>query len=259
MNSARAVTLCCLLAFLHSALQAGEPVGKLPDDGWWARYFVTTRFRTHEIVNESRLKRTVSLVGTVTERDEKCRWVEITTDVISTVGLGTEKEGDRSIAKFLIPERDLLESDQPLDRLERCWIKTGDREVTAPVVESPQAITIRSVNWLYDTRLLFFPGVWQKSEPAEEQKIVEYQSGRLTIGQARTGKVTGKSLRVRGGALTSTVDFTIWTDPLVPGLAAANILRTMTRANNEPPSTENEEWIVEDFGTNAKSQLGDHN
>ena len=60
MNKLRAIVLVGITLLANGALPAGEAPEKLPEDGWWVRYYVTMKRpkANHEIT----MKRTYSLV-----------------------------------------------------------------------------------------------------------------------------------------------------------------------------------------------------
>src|SRR5262249_46409057 len=108
---------------------AEQPKEKLPDDGWWIRYGGNSKQTANEQVQEHKGQTTYSLVGTVVDGGQTYRWIEHKT--ISSL----EKDDQVTITKFLVPEKDLLESDQPVQHYKRGWIKLNDRPVTAIKVE----------------------------------------------------------------------------------------------------------------------------
>jgi hypothetical protein len=106
-----------ILLVATSVALAEDAPAKLPADGWWVRYFVTTR---REGTNdETIMKRTYSLVGTSTENGEKCRWIEMNS--VLTINGKERKE----ILKFLLPEKQLLEDD-------RTWVCCGKDQRRSP-------------------------------------------------------------------------------------------------------------------------------
>lgn len=250
MNSVRSALLFGFALLLSPTVQAEDAAAKLPADGWWARYFVSTKIDGNN--DERTMKRTYSLVGTATENNETCRWVEMKT--VTMVG---EKERV-DIVKFLVPEKDLLEGDQPLVRLVRCWSKTDDGVVKALSFDPPRGdgVNPQSAEGRFGKDLFVFPGMRQKAELVDKEKVVEYQQGRLQVAQGRVGKRISKVVgSPRAQGLTFVLDYTIWTDPAVaPGFAAAKT-RYATVVNDVVRRAQDEEWILEDFGVDVKSAL----
>lgn len=254
MNSVRAAIAFGFVLLLTPAANAEEAAAKLPADGWWARYFVSMKRDGNN--DEQTMKRTYSLVGTATENDMTCRWVEMKT--VTMVG-----DKDRvEIVKFLIPEKELLESDQPLVRLVRCWSKTDDGMVKALSFDPPRGdgVNPQSADGRFGKELLIFPGMRQKAELVDKEKVVDYQQGRLQVAQGREGKRVSKVVgSPRAQGLSFVLDYTIWTDPAVaPGFAAART-RYATVVNEMVRTARNDEWVIEDFGKDAKSELPENN
>ena len=254
MNNVRAATAFGFILLVCPAGYAEESTAKLPADGWWARYFVSMKRDGNN--DEQTMKRTYSLVGTATESDITCRWVEM-----KTVSMAGEKERIE-VVKFLIPEQDLLESDQPLVRLVRCWSKTDDGMAKALSFDPPRGdgVNPQSAEGRFGKELFVFPGIRQKAEMVDKPKVVEYQQGRLTVAQGREGKRVSKVVgSPRAQGLAFVLDYTIWTDPAVaPGFAAAKT-RYATMINDVVRTARNDEWTIEDFGTDAKSELPENN
>src|SRR5579872_5962731 len=109
MTVLRAPLLLGLFLLLNAAQSSADPPATLPADGWWIRYFVTTKYLGSD--DAITMKRTYSLVGTASENGQKCRWVEMKS--VETVN-GKERI---DVLKFLVPEKALLENDKPLDNL----------------------------------------------------------------------------------------------------------------------------------------------
>lgn len=256
MNCIRAAGVFVLALALNAGGRAEAPPAKLPEDGWWVRYLLTVKSTSNGQTEEQQSKTTFSLVGTTTENNEKYRWVESKSEWKDAAN-----NEHIQITKFLIPEKDLLESEQPLDRLKRCWVKFDDRDVRADRIGLEQ--DTRTANWAYSGHVIIFPGMRKKLKSIDEQRVVEYQQGRLVIARAETGKITGKPVDVKGRRptqMTTVTEFKMWSDPTVlPGFAAAKIITATTRANGMFPTASDQDWIIADFGNDAKSSLPDHN
>jgi hypothetical protein len=210
-------------------------------------------------VSASSAKYTFSLVGTATENGEKCRWIEM------RIAPQTELQDRATFLKVLVPEKSLLESDQPSDQIVRCWMKFGYGQNAGKVFACktvPNATGDQNARRICEAAFIVFPGLRRKFERREEPKTVDYQQGRLTVSHALEGKVAGNALPFgRGGDLVMASDseFTFWTDPAVgPGIAAANVKRT-TRYNDIPRTLDDAVWTLEDVGSGAKSELPDQN
>jgi hypothetical protein len=256
MNSIQATVAGVLFVLFCSNGNAEDVTAKLPEDGWWSRYSVTTKEDREGNIDESTIKYTYSLTGTVTENGEKCRWVE-------TKFSGFYGGKDRTqITKLLVPEKDMLEKEHPLNRLVRGWTKVDDAAAREIRVEPPEPGANGNANRFYETQMVIFPGPRHKLEIADTSKVIEYQRGRLKINEGRKGKIdimtTGRG-RLASQILTSHTEFTVWTDPAVRlGLAAATFRKT-TSINNVLRLSRDDDWVIDDFGSDAKSELPEDN
>ena len=230
--------------------RAEPPIVQLPDDGWWISYRSSVKQRFDGQTQEHSCKYTCSLVGTVTDDDQKLRWVEVNSEYF----IGDKKYAD--VLKFLVSEKALLESDQPLDNLKRVWKKNSDGNVRETSV------------WhgIYpdNAKLMIFPGLWQHGEREKKERIIEYQQRKLTIAEARTREITMNARTVnrpRVGKIEakSVVEATAWFDPATSPVLAAAKIETRKYQNDELRLTTEEELVVEDSGIGAHSQLPDNN
>ena len=235
---------------IHSLdAQAQEQTTKLPEDGWWIRYLSVKK---EKIIGsrdqEFTRKETYSLVGTVKENGETCRWIEV-----NSVYLAREKE-NVVIRKFLVPEKDLLERERPHEALKRAWSKVNEFDVREVNVG-------REIN-SYDTQLIIFPGMWEKADRVDTEKVVDYQQGRLTILQAGVLNVTLPVNRSRNGVQLQRkhiIEYTTWFDRKTAPVFSAASIQTKSYRNDELEATFEEEMIIQDSGFDAKSQLPDNN
>jgi hypothetical protein len=236
------------------ALRADDASPKLPEDGWWVRYYVTWK---HEQANdEITFKRTYSLVGTTTENDQRCRWVEMKT--VQTVN-GIE---GMDVIKFLVPERELLQGEKPLESLLRCWRRTADGQVQAQRFSQPLGVPgfSSSADFAFGRDFVVFPGPRKKFTVVDERKVIEYQHGRLEIAKGRASQHTATRQALTNGEKQDfTTNFTVWDhSKLAPAYAALS-----ARIDHEKDGvlirTISMEFAIEDFGTDARSALPENN
>jgi len=254
MNFFRTGFLLLLGLTGNSLVPAEEVPAKLPKDGWWVRYYVITK---REVTNEEwTMIRTYSLVGTTTENDQKSRWVEMKS--VQTIN-GKEQT---DIIKFLVPEKELLEGERPLESLVRAWRRIDDGEVEEQKFNQPLGVRGFSggADFYFGHDVSIFPGAQRSSKPVDEKKVVNYQQGRLELAEGRVGKRLAKRR-----AITADVEYTIlhdlttWSAPvLAPAFAAAS-MRIVLSENGKPRPMQAIEYAVEDFGTGAKSALPENN
>jgi hypothetical protein len=231
-----------------------EAPQELPKDGWWVRYFVTEKYaQTNE---ERTVKQAYSLVGTATEDGSVCRWVEIKSD--RTVN-GKEQH---DILKFLVPEKDLLESEKPLDGLVRAYRRFDGGEVETMKFNQPLGSPgfVSSADFVWGILFVAFPGPQRKSMLIAEEKVVDYQRGRLNVVEGRSGtRVATRLALTNGEKQTQNLHFTVWNHPDVSPAFAASKSRLEYLRDDKPRSSMTSEWTVEDFGSDAKSALPEHN
>ncbi len=254
MNSFRIGILFAAVLACNSLALAEEAQSRLPKDGWWVRYYVM--MKTNQPNDTWTVKRTYSLVGSVIENGQKCRWIEMK----SMQSIDGREQTD--IIKFLIPEKDLLESDKPLDSLVRAWQKLDDGTVEEVQLDQPIDGDggVISADFAWGRNMAIFPGPQRKAIAHEERKVVEYQKGRLEIAGGRNGThVATRNLPTSGEKHAFNTSFTVWNHPSVLPACAAMRQRIEYRRNDVLLLTTVKEIVVEDFGTAAKSALPDNN
>ena len=114
------LTACALLG--STMAKADGLIHSLPKDG----ASVTYKFEMTIEVNG--MKRTaggdlvVASVGKSKVGADDCRWIEI--------GMTAEVDGQQrtTIAKLLIPEKQLAQGKSPIDHVKKAWVKMDDRE-----------------------------------------------------------------------------------------------------------------------------------
>ena len=236
---------------LHSCLNAlaQEQTTKVPDDGWWVRYHTVRKNqkRADGQIQEFTNNKTFSLVGTVVEEGETCRWIE------TTLVRGKETV---VVKKFLVPEKNLLKHEYSLEAFKRGWLKVEKREVRA--LDPGQEID--SV----EPQLMYLHSTWQEADRVDTPRVVEYQNGRLTIPQALTLKMTRPDIisRRRNGIPEKrerVIEQFGWFDQKTAPVFAAAKINTKLYVNEVLETTSEEELTIEEVESDAKSQLPDNN
>jgi len=249
MNPMRGAVFFGLILLVYSVSSAEDRSASLPKDGWWVRYFVVIQREGNEDVT---MKRKYSLVGTTTENGERCRWVEIQ----SVQPIDGQELTD--VIKFLIPEKELLENEKPLDSIVRAWRKTNDGPVEEVKFNQPLGVggSVASADFAWGHSLLIFPGPQRKSKSVEKKKVVEYQQGRLEVGAGQVGKhVATRKALTNGEKQEFETEFTAWNDAAIAPACAAMHSRTEFRRNDLLIQAITEEVVLEDIGVDAKSEL----
>jgi hypothetical protein len=251
-------SLCLGLVLLANRLvRAEEEPAKLPKDGWWVRYVVTGNDQGNN--DESPMKCTYSLVGSANENGQLCRWIEVKSDRT----FDGKKQVDT--LKFLVPEKELLQSEKPLNSLVRCWRRIDDGDPGQMTFGQPAGVagtysSVWSADFAFGRDLIIFPGPQQKLKPVDEQKVIDYQRGRFDVRAGRAGKFFAARRSMPDGRKQSiALDFIVWNDPAVaPGFAAAKTTVDV-RVDDVTVLAGTSEWTIEDFGIDAKSAMPDNN
>ena len=90
----------------------------LPKDGTWARYYV---LNTDEAGVEKSGHQPIRFVGTVTENGEKLRWIEFVDTTSDESSVGGKPKTNTDVHSFLIPEKALRASTNPIRLFVRGW------------------------------------------------------------------------------------------------------------------------------------------
>ena len=143
------------LAVANQLAKAEDATAKLPNDGWWVRYLVTGKDPGNN--DDAPTKCTYSLAGSANENGQLCRWVEVKWDRT----FDGKKQVD--ILKFLVPEKELLHGEKPLDSLVRCWRKIDEGEAKLMTFDQPAGVAGTyfsrwSADFAFGRDMIIFPG-----------------------------------------------------------------------------------------------------
>lgn len=249
----RSATRSFLVAVLFTAgwnslSCADDSPRELPKDGAWVRWQCETKFRDEDPVSSVV---TMKIVGTVLENERQCRWIERKQEIKNGKGAGLV-----AVNKLLVPEQELLNSEQPLDNVLRMRIRsTGGRIST---IERDK-INVGSFDW--QELVVWTPGVLKGSELAIDlPKDVDHQDGKLVGAEPRTGDRTfaSNSRRFSGEIVEGKgeLKYTVWQHRELPfGFAEAQFVgrRTVNKVGSETTKT----YRLQAFGFGAKSELED--
>lgn len=214
---------------------------KLPEDGTWVRYQESWERIDSGLSHTHRV--TVSLVGSVREKDEPCRWIEVQVEIPEQ-----GPEHGTYVFKMLFRERDLRENDNPLAGLVRAWMKFNDK----PVYE------FRPDELGQLPTLLWAPGVLKHAKAVDGPKDVEYQQGRLKEARARAGELV--LLNNPRPDWRMSWEYQVWMHPDLPlGFAEARCTFEMRDNERRMRTRQITEYRLQDSGTGAKTALPDSN
>lgn len=232
--------LCLTVIFAGNLLSADDSTPALPKEGAWTKYHVIMRLDNG---TEVKFTERISLLGGEQWNGELCRWIEIEENY--------ESQEKPQVHRLLVPEKELLQAERPLDHVKR-YISKEDNQVT--VHTDDQTLARAS---LLGPVVVFLPGPFQGTKTIAELKKFDYQSGRLLIENARKGSFTWeRKYNTPDRKEISKWDYTIWVHKDVPfGFAHARMKRTLHI--NSAVRTTDFEFHLNDVGTGAKSAIAD--
>ncbi|MSR57330.1 MAG: hypothetical protein EXS05_06630 [Planctomycetaceae bacterium] len=242
-----AVLGLAILAGSSSSTGRGDDQPRqLAKDGAWVQY----QWDWERLDNGQTMsgKLTLSFVGSLVENGEPCRWIELK----YVIPEGNEK--GTLIEKLLIREKDLLESENPIETVLRTWVQFNDE----PAYRKEPHQNNDSTS---GTTLLWTPGAMKKAV-AGTPRDIEYQQGHLKAAKAWSKNVLlaeknqdGKVVAHRSRRYTS------WLHADLPvGFAQAEIkddLYNLDKTKILMPTVS--VFLLQDTGTDAKSALPDCN
>lgn len=245
--SAVAVVMALVAASIPSIIRSEDARSELPSDGAWVRYRAEIEYPG---VRTDLYDVTLSMVGSVMEDGKRCRWVEK-----KGVPQGGLQPGKTAyVLKMLIPETALLESDYPARHAIRTWLQKPD----GAIVELPPIDPERSRN--ADERIfmcLWTPGSRKTQTRIDEPKDIDYQNGRLKGAQAWTVTYVLSNTGPKRDRKYETT-YTIWQHAELPIGSAEVRLRDEEGREGKLEPILNAVYRLDDFGSDAKSALPDH-
>jgi len=225
-------------AFLTQMARADGLIYQLPANGVSVRYDTETTgtFNGQERTFKGTV--TISSVGEATVDGEKCRWIEIRF-------MNKRDDQERvSIAKCLIPEKELGRGKAPAEHVIRGWFKQGDGE--------PQAFTdFRSAQG--GGRLATYL-VGPPQNPGELEKI-EIDS---PLGKLACPAVTG-TRDVEQGNGTTIITFENRLHEKSPFGVVSAVWKIERKMNGQVVGTGTTKMTLADTSTTALSELPDRN
>jgi hypothetical protein len=192
---------------------------------------------------------TISIVGSVLEGTEPCRWIELKYEVADGGETGT------LLQKLLISEKGLLESNNPMEHVLRTWTCFNDEPAR---LKDPRLNNDSVIGPL----LLWAPGGIATARKAGPSRDIEYQRGVLKGASSRSQKVILPETNIDGKVvLKRSRTFTIQMHGSLPiGLAEAqvddelfDVEMTTVRARQIS------KYFLQDFGSGATTKLPNNN
>jgi len=219
-----AVALALLTFSTHSCLADGL-IRRLPEDGAWARFYMTEKW-------EGELERTmyvtISSVGKLLTGGEHCRWIELK--------LESPDEKSSQTFKMLIPEKHIGLDSDPLSNAVKSWRRINN-----------EAARKSNLKPLLARLYLFCLPAIANLKSIEKTEDVEWQDGKLDC------KVMVGSSKHKTDAETAETSYRLYLHQQVPfGVAGATL---NVKTNNGDSGTV--DFRLTDMGKKAKTELPD--
>jgi hypothetical protein len=135
---------------------ADEGFDQLPEDGSWAKFYVTAQFPNDTAIN---VELTMSSVGRLQANGKDCRWIEL-------LSIVTDDGSRHSVYKLLIPEEALKQGPFGPSDAVRAWAAQMENSVQAA---EGNLLTVGFV----------FPDSLVDTQQPDEKESVDWQRGTL--------------------------------------------------------------------------------
>lgn len=258
--------LCVLIFMMLTTTVVSEDqpsVGKLPPSGTWITYQVIQSGQPKEMSVYSTLR----ILERVTREEEQCVWIE--TDHVLDDG----KQVQRYVHRYLFPEKALLESKEPFLKLKE-WQYGTSRPRSTENDKPPQIFLedgtivtpeVRKVMNKTGWGLINFPGVWKTADQVHAKTKIGYERGTLNCVRDLVGEKVDEFQGLRPGTKDDeettrrVVKYRAhWNSSVPLGIAGVEFEFEKTRidAAGNPlgdPEKNTLQWLLDDFGTNARS------
>jgi hypothetical protein len=244
------VPFCLAATVVFGANEPQESGAKLPSDGAWVRYKVELQGEQDGVPSRNEFVGTISLVGTTTEKEQLCRWVEIETVAFDPKGAPRRTH----VTKLLIPEMEMLKSNNPLKQAARGWVRVNDEPATpiGPIKFDPGLFVGESLSWL--------PGARALLHEVDQPRDIEYQRGKLNGANALSGtREYTKADTPELGKNRWKSTFTIWHHADLPCGFAHAVIEAEKWLGDDLDAKLTFTYHLEDAGIDAKSGLPESN
>lgn len=226
------------LALGTGSAHADGLIRHLPEeDGAWVEYFLTVRVVGRPDTETTGILK-VSSIRSENVDGTRHRWIELNLTLHQDAG------DQRSLFKLLLPG-DRIADGEPLEHVAKGWLKRDGEQEPLPFPE------LRDLERALLQALL--PGSIAETAEVDEFRRVDYQRGRLECPSAVAGREVVKTDSIEADA-----EFTVWPHEEIPfGTAAVKIVAEgRSQSNGGLPRTVLD-FVVNDFGTGAESELPD--
>jgi hypothetical protein len=244
------VPLSLAVSVVDTANEPEESRVTLPSDGAWVRYKVQLQDEEEGVVSHDEFVTTISLVGTASDKEQRCRWVEMKSVAFDSKGAPSRTH----LTKLLIPETEMLKSNNPLKQAVRGWVRVADEQpsLMVPISWDPGLFVGESLSWL--------PGVRAGLREVDKPRDVEYQRGKLNRADAVSGtREWTKTETPELGNSHWKSRFTVWHHAdLHWGFARAEV-EAEKWLGDEREARVTFTYLLEDAGKDARSALPESN
>lgn len=228
-----------------SAHAAGGFVQSLPKDGEWVKFSVESDSRAGLAAGGSGTM-TLRSVGTVQEKGETCRWLEMDFDGDTN---GTKV---RAVMKFLVREKDFKPDAKEPPKVLRGWKmgRAGDNKDDVTELSNEEMSPGGPASMFLSTKL-------KDAKTVKEAKTIDYQKGRLKVESAELGELEMDAPQYVPQGFSSKFRQTIWKHKAVPFGTAAAAIDIKVKQNDNVLQDMTMKFEVLDHGKDAKSAFPD--
>ncbi|QDU41885.1 hypothetical protein Mal52_03400 [Symmachiella dynata] len=240
MHALCTLTFMVLLTLVTSTAQAEGLIHQLPKDGAWVRYDVSGEAKGPDGAVKATLKGTltISSVGETTVDNEKCRWIELDTQIDFKTNGG--REGKQSeVLKLLIPEKFLTKNQNPIDQVLKAYKKNSQGTIQQLDPKDSSGRSFQGMDEFFHSPL--------KQLKKLEAEVVETKLGKLKCEGWQGRETKNETVFKTQTRLHEKAPF---------GVVSFRYEKERIR-NGQSNGKRDSVLKLVDYGKNAKSQLSD--
>lgn len=238
----------CFVMFVvcltNSESQANGLLQKLPKDGSWVRYHIIRKNERPGKIQETSGTMTIRSVGRETVNGEPCRWIEIQMEE------ETGKIKTINVQKILVPTKIFTKGKTVAKKVIRGWKKRNK--------DDPQKLNISAISDDI-TILLLLPDPSRETQTIKEKKVINYQKGKLEVDTGIAGSLILDQSANPNKKVSSSFIFFYWIHDKVPFGTAGGDWNITIQRDGIALGNAKMTFTLEDFGTDAKSAMPNHN
>ena len=253
-NSVCLLMLCLIFGTSVHEVNGQTLISKLPDDGTWAKYDVSTRITMPEFADRAPVRRSqvvLRSVGTEKIDGQICRWIEMET-LTSNKALRAGRSDAMKVYKILVPENLVNEGKSPAGKIKKAKVLTIEGDVRSLGEVAADSKEIKEM-----LRNMWPEGKVEKEVPAES---IECGLGKL---ECQVTQFVYKSTQPDQAAAVDKVEKkyfieikqTIYRHEKSPFGAVKTIGEIVQVAGRKRMPMSKTETILKETGTGAKSAI----